>query len=831
MTGRPIAFVTARLGAAGVFLLTWAYGTTALSPFAFDMFVKPRLFTWLETFVSWHHLWFLAAALASSATLVPLLAAGRHQADARLRLAWWAAVGYVAVIGAVSLWLLANPRLALVTSGRLDLLVVPGALLPLVWLAAIDHLVGWPVLVRPAAPETAQRRLVVTGLATAGWLWFAHQVRSAIVTPGDASAWSPMIGGAWALALDAAVFVAAVMILTLVAAVAACTRLPRAWEYTLVLLVGAAAATAVVHRLVFPPLLFEGGAAALSAVSLGVATVLMVAGLRLRTSEEHRSDDSGLDLLLAYRGHPATAGVLMVAVSVAAAFALSMAERIDWATILTTLIVLTEAVLVSALVLGTTRPLQVPGWSMVWLLVPGTAVLLAVHAIPKIGLASIEATGGGGADLSRLVDRYRVTDPLTGLAAAALTARPEADPRFYRELLDAEARLSRLEPRPVATQPAVLGNTVPGYRPYVFLFVIDSLRRDYLSPYNPKVSFTPAIDEWAREAFVFRNAFTQYGGTWLSIPAIWTGGAVTRRWGAIFPEINALEPLIANAGYDFVVNDYTVAELFRPETRRTFLDPSIPSVDTDLCRNLASLQSHLGEGTATGPPTFAYLAPMNVHILNTRTGGGLSQATDDGFYASYASRLRRIDACFGAFVTNLKARGLYDESIIILSSDHGDSLGDEGRWGHQFYLFPEDLRVPLIISLPKTMRATVTTDLGRLAFLTDITPSLYALLGHSVQERGPDFGQPLFVPPTDAPAPRRRSDHLVMSSYGSSYGVLRRNGRVLYIVDLVNRREEAFSLFREPLGERQPPDDALRRLGQAAILEGLRRVERLYDPR
>ena len=70
------------------------------------------------------------------------------------------------------------------------------------------------------------------------------------------------------------------------------------------------------------------------------------------------------------------------------------------------------------------------------------------------------------------------------------------------------------------------------------MFVIDGLRRDYLSPYNRKVTFTPGIEALARDSFVFRNAFTAYAGTWLSMPAIWTGSALTRGWGRIFPRMN-----------------------------------------------------------------------------------------------------------------------------------------------------------------------------------------------------------------------------------------------------------------------------------------------------
>lgn len=829
MTPSRLLVVAGRLVAAGVFLLGWAYGATALSPFAFDMFVKPRLFPWLESFVTWHHLWFLGAYLASAATLAPLIAAGRTAARWHTRAAWWAAAGYLLAAGLAAAALLLGPRMPLVASGRLDLLIVPGMLVPLLWLSIVDHLVGWPRLV-PAAGgvATAQPRLAAACLGSAAVLWAAHSVRE-VLAPGIGAALPWVVGRAWALALDTAALAGVALVLTLVAAVATMTRAARAWEYGLAVAVLAAGITEFFRRVVFPPLLFSSTDAATTAVPLGVTLALTAAGLRLRTASDDAPEGSGLDLLVAFRGHPAAGALLLVAIPIGAAAATGVAERADWAMILRRLVVLVEALLVFGLILAGTRRWQQAAWSLRALVTLPLAVVLALHATPFVARAVMTATGDGGADPERLLDRYRATDALTSLAATALVAQRESNPLFYRDLVEAERRFSNLEPRPPLVSYATFDGAAPARVPHVFLFVIDSLRRDYLSPYNPAVSFTPAIGRWASEHFVFRNAFTQYGGTWLSIPAIWTGSAVTRRWSSVFPQINALEALIAEAHYDFVVNDFTIASLLRPEAKRTFLDPEIKSVDTDLCRNLDSLQAHI-TSRSTAQPLFAYLAPMNVHILNTRSESSGDRGQYPGFYAPYASRLQRIDGCFGRFVEFLKAHDLYDDSVIVLTSDHGDSLGDEGRWGHQFYVLPESMRVPLIVQLPASRRTRLTTDLGRLAFLTDVAPSLFGVLGYPAEAPGPGFGQSLFVGTDDALPSRWRDQFLIMSSYGSSYGLLRRNGRQLYTVDLVNRHEDAFTLYHEPLGERVPAGDALRRLAQTGILQGLSQVERMFSP-
>src|SRR5262249_40881477 len=86
--------------------------------------------------------------------------------------------------------------------------------------------------------------------------------------------------------------------------------------------------------------------------------------------------------------------------------------------------------------------------------------------------------------------------------------------------------------------------------PNIFIFVVDSLRPDYVSPYNPAVTFTPAIGRFAAESFVAKHAFTSYAGTALSEPAIWAGGMIPRGiYVKPFAAVNNLERLARLGGY------------------------------------------------------------------------------------------------------------------------------------------------------------------------------------------------------------------------------------------------------------------------------------------
>ena len=162
----------------------------------------------------------------------------------------------------------------------------------------------------------------------------------------------------------------------------------------------------------------------------------------------------------------------------------------------------------------------------------------------------------------------------------------------------------------------------------------------------------------------------------------------------------------------------------------------------------------------------------------------------------------------------------------MLTSDHGDSLGEGDRWGHQSFLFPEVVRIPLIISTPATDRARMTTDLGRVALLTDVTPTLMSLIGgRAVQADLPDGGT-LFVPASQPLRSRRRQSFMVMSSYGPVFGLVRR-GRDMYLTDLRDWQEYAFALGM--VGYRQIPlTDAMRRVSQAEILKQAEAVKGVY---
>ncbi len=83
------------------------------------------------------------------------------------------------------------------------------------------------------------------------------------------------------------------------------------------------------------------------------------------------------------------------------------------------------------------------------------------------------------------------------------------------------------------------------------------------------------------------------------------------------------------------------------------------------------------------------------------SSGPWNARQSDEIRALYDAAVLDFDEEFGKFVEFLKARQLYDSSLIVLMSDHGEEFMEHGSWAHGTDLFNTQLRVPLIIKFPR----------------------------------------------------------------------------------------------------------------------------------
>ena len=156
--------------------------------------------------------------------------------------------------------------------------------------------------------------------------------------------------------------------------------------------------------------------------------------------------------------------------------------------------------------------------------------------------------------------------------------------------------------------------TAPEPPPHIFFFVIDSLRRDYVSPYNPRVRFTPSFARFAQEDVAFDRAFTRYGGTGLSMPAIWSGSMILHKEYVLpFQPMNALEKLLLANHYRLLMSmDHITAQIVTPGLPVEELDKGREEMQYDFCASLDELGGRLEHGAADNGPVFATTRSLNL---------------------------------------------------------------------------------------------------------------------------------------------------------------------------------------------------------------------------
>jgi arylsulfatase A-like enzyme len=193
--------------------------------------------------------------------------------------------------------------------------------------------------------------------------------------------------------------------------------------------------------------------------------------------------------------------------------------------------------------------------------------------------------------------------------------------------------------------------------------------------------------------------------------------------------------------------------------------------------------------------------------------------------------LHGVDQCLGGFFAYLKHHNLYDNSIIVVTADHGDATGELGRYSHSTAIYPEIMRVPMIIHLPKNLRGKLVYDNQALATLTDITPSIYYLLGHRPVVADEMFGHPLFTETEAELRSYHRDDIFFASDVRAAYGILADNGRYFYATYDSPAQSYLYDLAIDPNGTQDVLNPALKTQYDQRIIAHLKEIAAFYGYR
>lgn len=135
-----------------------------------------------------------------------------------------------------------------------------------------------------------------------------------------------------------------------------------------------------------------------------------------------------------------------------------------------------------------------------------------------------------------------------------------------------------------------------------------------------------------------------------------------------------------------------------------------------------------------------YMDPHDPYFEHPYNGRGVARASDQDpdparapeLDALYDGEVRYVDEQLGVLFDWLKAAGLYDDTLIVLTADHGEEFQEHGGWWHGQTLYEEQIEVPLIVKYPGGARAgSVVTDLAR---SLDVAPTILDAAGLPVPE-------------------------------------------------------------------------------------------------
>ena len=125
----------------------------------------------------------------------------------------------------------------------------------------------------------------------------------------------------------------------------------------------------------------------------------------------------------------------------------------------------------------------------------------------------------------------------------------------------------------------------------------------------------------------------------------------------------------------------------------------------------------------------------NPRVADPRTGQRVVGERDlQHLRALYRGEIGWTDEQIGALLEHLRRAGRLENTLIVVTSDHGEEFFEHGRRGHKQSLYDEVLRVPLLIVLPESMRRDPPTRVDAQVSLSDLLPTLLDLTGIETPE-------------------------------------------------------------------------------------------------
>ena len=337
-----------------------------------------------------------------------------------------------------------------------------------------------------------------------------------------------------------------------------------------------------------------------------------------------------------------------------------------------------------------------------------------------------------------------------------------------------------------ATPSAAARQTAESDAPPIVWITIDTLRADHMSVYGYPVPTTPRMEEFAKTATVYTNAFSQSSGTPQAVPSLLTGLTPYRHGGVSethkLPEtLPTIAEMLRDRGYQTVAESANPWVSERYGMARGFEDFRLYNTDDalflyDLMKlgmrvapwEIFELREHLPSyakvtfaalvdeaagvlrGHDNGKPLFLYLQPVDPHgpyqpayryipgegaglrrgdyvsYWKLKSGVIVNRRQLSALHDLYDGEIGGTDAQLERLFGVLRELDMFDKAMIVITADHGEQFEDHGLWRHSNSLYQQLLHVPLIVKYPNQHDGRVVREpVGTI----DIVPSIMKMLG------------------------------------------------------------------------------------------------------
>jgi len=322
----------------------------------------------------------------------------------------------------------------------------------------------------------------------------------------------------------------------------------------------------------------------------------------------------------------------------------------------------------------------------------------------------------------------------------------------------------------------------------VVLISIDSVRADHLGCFGYTRPTSPNMDELARQGTLFRAGYASSSATRFSLASLLSGryaipGMRRRGKGASrsWPEV------MASRGYT------TAAVMAHPYFRKSRrFTRRFKILDNDLARffkggeqTFASKQIDRGikmvEERLKGRKFFLWMHSMDPHHAFAKIP---RFSFGDDRVGRYDGEIRHTDHHIGRFFDRLKRLDLWDSTIVIVTGDHGQGLGEHGIETHSHRLYQSLVHVPLIMHVPGIEPSVVEEPVSH----ADLMPTVLNLLRTEPNEEL-DGASALGHMTGQVDTPRRVFAEIEMRD-GRRYALIESRWKLIY-----NAQDDTFELY------------------------------------